>query len=360
MPWYHTLGWRGNPFDYRPSADFFVFKQLADELIKYIQSGSVVSAYGIAGMGKTSLLHYLSAELSRERHVCIFVDLREISSKNDFVTLLNRRLSAEAGIFGKLKEIVSGDKRSIVEKMHSALGKKQLVLMIDEAGLLKDDGIASLLATIKDNINSSIVSTSINPLSSYSIYKDSFREGRVAREIAFPIPLKEDLTNMVKERIEHCGGKGTYPFSDETLDYIAKLSGNIPREVLINCQNAAIYYVDEKLNREISKSDLEIFLTGKTISEHKDEDIKRVYKNLSENQRKIIQSLVVPKSAKQLADELNISYGSITKEIGRLMLQTDTEMMFRKGLRNPVCTRTLNRPYKYVLTKKWRLLFAKE
>ncbi len=359
MPWYHTLGWRSNPFDYRPSADFFVFKQLADELVKYVESGSVVSAYGIAGMGKTSLLHYLSANLPKNKYVCVFADFREIGSKNEFLTLLNRRLAAEGGLLGKFKQMFRGDK-TLADKISSFLGNRHLVLLIDEAGLLKDDGIASLLATIKDNTNSSIVSTSINPLSSYEIYKDSFREGRVAREIAFPIPLKDDLINMIRERIENSGGKGTYPFADETLEYIASLSGNIPREVLINCQNAAMYYVDEKLDREITKSDLEIFLAGKPVAEHNDENIERIYKNLSDNQRRIIQSLISPKSAKQLAEELSISYGSITKEIGRLMLQTDADMMFRKGLRNPVCTRTLNRPYKYVLTKKWRLLFAKE
>ncbi|MCX8200422.1 MAG: hypothetical protein N3G76_03050, partial [Candidatus Micrarchaeota archaeon] len=273
---------------------------------------------------------------------------------------LKRRLAAEGGFLGRISEMLVGSNKGITDRINAAIGKKMLVLLIDEAGLLKSDEVASLLATIKDRTHSSIVSTSIEPLSAYEVYKGSFREGRVAREAPFPLPLKEDLKNMVQERIESAGGTRTYPFADEALDYIAKISGNIPREVLINCQNAAMYYVDEKYDREMGKADLEILLTGKPVAEHGDEDIDWVYRNLSDNQQMIIKALVKPKTAQELEKELGISYGSLTKELGRLMLQTDVDMMFRKGLRNPVCTKTLDRPYKYVLTKKWRLLFTKE
>ncbi|MEM3364070.1 MAG: ATP-binding protein [Candidatus Micrarchaeia archaeon] len=360
MPWYHTLGWRANPFDYRPSADFFVFERLAAEVSKHVESNAVVSTYGIAGIGKTSLLYYLDATLSKSKYATVFFDFREITSKDEFLTVLKQRLAAEGGFFWRISELLVGSNKGITDKINSIIGKKTLVLLIDEAGLLKSEDVASLLATIKDRTHSSIVSTSIEPLSAYEIYKGSFREGRVSREIPFPLPLREDLKNMVRERIESVGGSGTYPFADEALDYIAKISGNIPREVLINCQNAAMYYVDEKYDRELGKADLEILLTGKPVAEHGDEDIDWVYRNLSDNQQMIIKALLKPKTAQELEKELGISYGSLTKELGRLMLQTDVDMMFRKGLRNPVCTKTLDRPHKYVLTKKWRLLFTKE
>ncbi len=360
MPWYHSLGWRGNPFDYRPSADFFVFKQLAHEVQKHIESSAVVSTYGIAGMGKTSLLYYIDSKLPRNKYVPVFFDFREVAGKDEFLTVLKRRVIAAGGLLARVREFMDGDDRGITERINSALGRRQLVLLIDEAGLLRDEGVASLLATIKDRTNSAIVTTSIEPLSTYVIYKGSFREGRVARELPFPLPLKEDLAGMVRGRIERVGGAKTYPFADETLEYISKISGNIPREMLINCQNAAMYYVDEKLDREITSADVEVLLTGKPVAEHGEENIERIYNNLSDNQQAIIRALVKPKSAQELEKELSISYGSLTKEVGRLMLQTDVNMMFRKGLRNPVCTKTLNRPYKYVLTKKWRLLFAKE
>jgi len=360
MPWYHTLGWRGNPFDYRPSADFFVFSHLARETLKHIESNAVVSTYGIAGIGKTSLLYHLDSTLPKNKYVTSFFDFREVQGKDEFLTILKQRMAAEGGVLGKLAEMLVGSDKGITDKINSTIGKKTLVLLIDEAGLLKSEEVASLLATIKDRTRSAIVSTSIEPLSAYEIYKSSFREGRVSREIPFPLPLKEDLKDMIRKRIESVGGRNTYPFSDETLDYISKISGNIPREILINCQNAAMYYVDEKYDRELEKADIETLLTGKPVAEHNDEDIDWVYRNLSDNQQMIIRALVKPRTAQELEKELGISYGSLTKELGRLMLQTDVDMMFRKGLRNPVCTKTLDRPYKYVLTKKWRLLFAKE
>ncbi len=360
MPWYHTLGWRGNPFDYRPSADFFVFSHLASETLKHIESNAVISTYGIAGIGKTSLLYHLDSTLPKNKYVTVFFDFREVTNKDELLTIFKRRLAAESGIFGRIAEMLVGSDRGITDKINSAIGKKTLVLLVDEAGLLKNEEVASLLATIKDRTRSAIVSTSIEPLSAYEIYKGSFREGRVSREVPFPLPLKNDLKGMVKERIEAVGGRHTFPFADETLDYISKISGNIPREVLINCQNAAMYYVDEKYDRELGKADLETLLTGKPVVEHGDEDIDWIFRNLSDNQQMIIKALLKPRTAQELEKDLGISYGSLTKELGRLMLQTDVDMMFRKGLRNPVCTKTLDRPYKYVLTKKWRLLFTKE
>ncbi|MGB9635011.1 MAG: hypothetical protein ACP5H8_01830 [Candidatus Micrarchaeia archaeon] len=359
MPWYHALGWRSNPFDYRPSADFFVFEDLAEEVIKYIDSGAVVSTYGIAGIGKTSLLHCLDAKL-KETYFTVFLDFRELHDKNQFLTILGRRLASQSSLISKIQEIIRGKDENIVDKINRIIGKRRLVLLVDEAGLLKDDNIASLLATIKDHVDSAIVCTSIEPLSSYEIYKTSFREGRVAREISFPMPNLDTLIEMITKRIEHVGGKGTYPFKRDALEYISRISGYIPRETLINTQNASIYYVDEKFDREFTKSDMEIFLTGKTIAEDSDENIEKIFENMSENQKKIIRCLTAPKTAQELENETGIPYGSLTKEIGRLMLQTDAEMMTRKGLKNPICTKTVTRPYKYVLTKKWRLLFAKE
>lgn len=360
MPWYHSLGWRGNPFDYRPSANFFVFKPLAAESIKQIDAGAVISTYGTAGMGKTSLLHYLDSKLPKSRYVTVFLDFREITSKAEFMAVMHRRLAAAGGLLAKIQEAFTASNRTLVERINTALGKRQLVLLIDEAGLLRDSEIASLLATIKDRTHSAIVTTSIEPLSSYEIYKGSFREGRVAKQVQFPLPANEDIYEMVRERIESVGGSRTYPFSREALEYLARISGNIPREVLINCQNASMYYVDESLNRELTRADLEILLAGKTIPGDEDEDLQRVYDNLSENQQQIIRAMLSPKTAQELEKELGITYGSLTKELGRLMLQTDVDMMRRKGLKQPVCTRTESRPFKYVLTKKWRLLFTKE
>lgn len=359
MPWYNALGWRNNPFDYRPSAEFFVFDDLSEEVIKHIESNSVVSTYGIAGMGKTSLLHYLDYNLDKKKYVTLYIDLREINTKEELDNLLRRKIISKTNILGKIFKKVD-EKDSYVENINKILNKRKMVLFLDEAGLLKDENIANMLATIKDRVNCSIVSTSILPLSSYEVYKGSFREGRVAREISFPIPKNEDLKRMIKKRIESVGGSKTFPFSEDALNYLTKISGNIPRELLINCQNASTLYVDEKYDREITQADLEYLLTGRTIGEHEDENIKRIFENLSENQKIIIKGLIQPRTAQELAKELNISYGSITKEIGRLMLQTDTDMMFRKGLRNPVCTKTMNRPYKFVLNKKWRLLFTEE
>lgn len=360
MPWYNALGWRNNPFDYRPSAEFFVFDDLSNEVVKHIESNSVISTYGIAGMGKTSLLHYLDQTLSKDKYITLYIDFRETSTKEELENLLRRNIMSRTNFIGKLFKAISKEDTSYVDDIKKVLNNKKMVIFLDEAGLLKDEKIANILATIKDRVDCSIVSTSILPLSSYEIYKGSFREGRVAREIAFPIPKNESLKRMINGRIESVGGNKIFPFSEDALDYLTKISGNIPRELLINCQNASTLYVDEKYEREITQADLEHLLTGKTIGEHEDENIKRIYENLSENQKVIIKALVQPKTAQELEKELQISYGSITKEIGRLMLQTDTDMMFRKGLRNPVCTKTMNRPYKFILSKKWRLLFTQE
>lgn len=360
MPWYNALGWRNNPFDYRPSAEFFVFQELSHEVVKHVESNSVISTYGIAGMGKTSLLHYLDHTLSKDKYVTLYIDFREISSKEELESVLKRKIMARTNIIGKLFKAISKEDTSYVDDINKVLGNKKMVIFLDEAGLLKDEKIANILATLKDRTNCSIVSTSILPLSSYEIYKGSFREGRVAREIAFPIPKNDSLKNMINKRIEFAGGNKIFPFGEDALEYLMKLSGNIPRELLINCQNASTFYVDEKYDRELTQADLEHLLTGKTIGEHEDENIKRIYENLSENQKIIIKSLIQPKTAQELEKEINIPYGSITKELGRLMLQTDADMMLRKGLRNPICTKTVNRPYKFILSKKWRLLFTEE
>ncbi|MCX8206170.1 MAG: ATP-binding protein [Candidatus Micrarchaeota archaeon] len=337
-----------------------MFKPLAAESIRQIDSGAVISTYGTAGMGKTSLLHYLDSKLPKSRYVTVFLDFREIATRAEFMAVMHRRLAAAGGLLAKIQDAFTGSNKTLVERINTALGKRQLVLLIDEAGLLRDGEIASLLATIKDRTHSAIVTTSIEPLSSYEAYKGSFREGRVAKQVQFPLPSDEELREMVRERIESVGGSRIYPFGRDALDYIARISGNIPREVLINCQNASMYYVDESLNRELTRADLEILLTGKAIQGGEDEDLQRIFDNLSENQQQIIRAMVRPKTAQELEKELGITYGSLTKELGRLMLQTDVEMMNRKGLKHPVCTRTENRPFQYVLTKKWRLLITKE
>ncbi len=360
MPWYHSLGWRSNPFDYRPSAEFFAFDDLANEVLQHIESGDVVSTYGIAGMGKTSLLFYLDHVLDRKQYVPVFFDFREVTSVPEFMSILKRRLLPLQGFVGKIQNILRPDSQLLVDEINRMLKGKRLVILIDEVGLLRDEGIASLLATIKDRVNSSIVTTSIEPLSNYDIFKGSFREGRVAREIPFPVPTLKVLRKILGLRIMKVGGQGIFPFSDGALEYLSRLSGNVPRELLINSQNVAMYYVRESMEGEIDKTTVELLLSGTHTVEDGDENLSWIFNKLSVNQKKIIRALMKPKSANELASELGISYGSITKELARLMLQTDVDMMIRKGLKAPVCTRTLSRPYKYTLTKKWRIFLTKE
>lgn len=140
-----------NPQVKEKKSDFFNFEVIQEELKKAIQDKltPLIAVHGLRRTGKTSLIKVVLNSLDRKH---VWIDSRDISSRNDFYN----KLSDEIDKFKhfKIEKLTLkgvGLSLNFMKKGLDYLNKHKIILVIDEAQLLKRLHLDNSLAFIYDN-----------------------------------------------------------------------------------------------------------------------------------------------------------------------------------------------------------------
>jgi len=387
--WYENYGWKSNPFVIDPIPDTFIIDDIRSKVVESIYSGDILNLYGQTGTGKTSLLHMLEKSLAGE-FVPVFIDSLDLAnyapnsapqSSRQYEGFLNKlKRDALKAPSARLRKILG---HTLLENLKSTYKNSKLVLLIDEAKDISDPTIPSYFRSIKNSgANCAIVMTSIDPVSTLEVFKDSLREVRVSYLQMRKIDLDEAKL-MLNKRISNVGGKGTSPFDEKKLKYLIKVSNYTPITILKNAEDALKSFSSKGNSGEMTIDDIAAALMESSprpvrkAEEAMQEEMREAdakadeapipakaeipFDNLTPTQQKIVRAL--RKSAmtsEELCKELGVKYGVVYPEIYRLMLMRDTERMRKKGIEKPILSKTKDKPAKYILDAEWRLGLVKE
>jgi len=190
------------------------------------------------GMGKSSLLRYLASgyEPDESCTVSYFADSRKFKTSFDFLKMI----SADFNIPPKRSQTAQMDAIEEFLVTSQQAGKTTMVF-IDEAQRLNMDSLELVRALLNYETNTEKLVQVV--LSGQLELRDrlqerkykSFRSRIVAPHLMQPL-TSEETSAMIQFRLDNWGIEN--PFSEASLLRLHELSGGVPRETLLLCQQA--------------------------------------------------------------------------------------------------------------------------
>ncbi len=314
--WYEPYGWKENPFSIKNPSALVGVEEKKQELISYVNAGDVCFLNGQTGVGKTSLLRWLTNNL--KEHKVIYIDAAGIQ---DSFSLTNY-LKKQTPIFSKLT------------------GKqfpKNTVILVDESQDCNPEFLKALKLHWDHNHIKSIVITQISP--ELNTFSESFRHRIGSRVVTLGKLTKSQGYDLISSRT---GNKN--PFDKSSIETILEFSNYIPRKILENCEIVCMKMNGKEI---INAFDVEDCLKEKTnIQEQSleaylpEEQLPILETKLSPMEKLILQQLESSnKTAQMLALMLKTSEGSVGKQLSNLA---------KKGL---IRITKLERPKEYGVVK---------
>jgi len=351
MTWFSRYGWKHNPFSVLPDPNYMIgFEEIKESILNFIMSNDMCLLTGATGSGKTTMLLWL------ERH-----GLKKF--KAAYIDGLNY---SSVDVDKLIKS-----KRSFLDRILRR--KPKIVLLVDEVQNVPQSFSESLKGKWDLQDVHSIVFASIDER--LENLTPSLRDRIGYRTVRLRPLTEEECFELVERRTN---GKNN-PFDEEALRYVFLVSNYQPRSILENLERLAIKFSNKEektkpgsITLEDVKSVLETKRERRTktrkkipteperkpISYARPEDVL-LYK-LTNQQRKIVIALSEkPLTTNEISEKLGISSDSVWKQLSRLMLSTDAEMMKRKGITTPVVEKISDAPARYALVREVRRLFAR-
>ena len=360
MAWYNTYKFTENPLKITPNPNIIGLEKEEKNALAAIDSGDIFQLTGYTGAGKTSLMKKIISKLNSD-YTPIYYDC----SSAPAATFSMQRLMTRKSFFGLVtREYSKGDK---------------VILFCDEIQKLDKNKTEEIKAFYDaEKIHSVIFSTI-----SEGNMVDSMKS-RIGDKMHLSYPEKKILVKMIKKRFE----KGINPFTNEALDELIARSGKNPRIILINAEKVCKQYfetykgrksITASLVKKTIKPEKEVLLTtkkhvkGKWDSSSKEvvlekskspKEIVNLQEKLSPLQWNIVSALSKSSTGLDydgLMQATGKSKESLGKQLSRLGLISDIELMKRKGIIDPIVGKKIKngRPH-YDLTDEIRFLLARE
>jgi general secretion pathway protein A len=194
--------------------------------------------FGDVGMGKSSLLRFLFSAYSGDDNCKVaFLPTGDLPSSYAFL----KKISTEFDISYQRSRMAQMDAiEEFLIEQHSQ--GKTVMLMVDEAQLLKLDYLETIRALLNYETNTEKMVQVI--LSGQMDLRDrlelrryrAFRSRIVAPVLMQPLTAAETKF-MVAYRLDFW--QVPNPFTDAAADRLHKVSGGVPRTILLTCQYAA-------------------------------------------------------------------------------------------------------------------------
>ncbi len=225
--WFSKFNWKRNPFTLDVIPGLFTgYSAQVNSIMEKIntRSGHIL-VYGEKGVGKTTLLRWLTSNLKNDNH-SIYI-ARPPLVFDDMLRLVVSEL--KPGFLARRKKYSLYDIEGLVKKT-----KKPVVLMLDEAHEFTAE-IEQQMRSLGDIQGVNYVLGGL-PETRDKIKKDSppFFD-RIVLEAYIDHLNREETKDLIKKRIEDAGGKGIAPFTEEAIDNVFKMSKGRPRMILKVC-----------------------------------------------------------------------------------------------------------------------------
>jgi type II secretory pathway predicted ATPase ExeA len=225
--WFAKFGWKRNPFtlDVIPSLFTGYSGQVNSIMEKVNTRSGHILVYGDKGVGKTTLLRWLTDNLRKDNHA-IYV-ARPPLNFDELIRLVVAELKGER--LARRKKFSLYELEDMVKK-----AKKPVVILLDEAHEFTAE-IEQQMRSLGDIQNINYILAGL-PETREKIKKDSppFFD-RMVLETYIDHLSQEETREMIRKRIEDVGGKGVTPFTNEALANIFKMSKGRPRMILKVC-----------------------------------------------------------------------------------------------------------------------------
>jgi type II secretory pathway predicted ATPase ExeA len=242
LEWDKALGFRGDPFTDKilgPINTFLVNRKDEKEKLNwfFIKNYSYGAIIGEAGVGKTMLLKWLEDRLGRYNRIhSVYINAAVFKEQvNILQKMIIPLLSFYEKTFSKPHlKLSSPEFTSFLKKR---LEHKSVALLIDNAHHLIEKNLEIIKSLRKEGLKLQVIVTSMQ-----KEYEKS-RLGELGQD-ELGISLRrlsyDESKEMVVKRIEAFGGKGIYPFSEESLKEIYDKVDKNPKEFLKMCRDEAI------------------------------------------------------------------------------------------------------------------------
>jgi type II secretory pathway predicted ATPase ExeA len=208
-------GLRENPFRLDIDLNTFVdYEGERELLLNAVENGEkIILLLGPTGAGKTTLMLWLRQRLKNSTYFP-----KPPSSFRSFQKCLFNNLS----LLERLKLMSRKD-------IFTLLNLKRQVLLIDEATFISDD-LLEWIKVLADQTKASFILAGLFELEERIINKHRTLYERITTKVRLERLCFEAARNLIISRLRKYGGENI--FEEEALEYIYRLSGGFPRNIL--------------------------------------------------------------------------------------------------------------------------------
>jgi len=327
--WFEAFGWSDNPFKIQPDPEHIVgFIDMRTRILTYIHSRDPFLVIGPTGAGKTTLLKWIE----KQKPNSVYINFLDGIDKN------NLKKQIDGGFWSKFFGFFTG--------------KKEKIVLMDEIQEMNPEIAKWLRRRFDDMKVYSMVMATINP--NLNNLEDAFKDRIGDRIVTVRKLTEEEAFKIVRQRIFSHGKHN--PFTDDALKRIFEISGYSPRKILEKCEACCIQAVRD--NMEYINRDFVDRMFGMEPPVVSGPERKSNVKKISPVQQKILKILSAGSfTTSDIAKKLGVSRASIAKQLSRLSLKTDKELLKKKGVISPlVKTANDGRPVLYELTEEGKKL----
>ncbi|MBU2589982.1 MAG: AAA family ATPase [Nanoarchaeota archaeon] len=293
--WYKDYGWKQNPFSVKHQTALLGLDNEKKLVLEYVNSGDICLVTGKPGVGKTSMLKWLKRK------------------------------------FGWKYKIVYFNAEDLDEsfKLAKKIGKKIFrprILLLDEAHNCDDMFTKELKNLWDHNRIKSVVIAQIGETLSFPDSLKSRIGNRVIRLTGLHYPIAKALIDLRTENKN--------PFSDKIIELMVDEAKHNPRKILEHCEQLCIGLQGQDLTLEAAKGVLtkrkaELLMDLAKLEEPTSLpdnlmpiDDKKLSQFSPMQKRMILLLFDGNRTAKQLAQILNSSEGSVGKQLSTLTEQS--------------------------------------
>lgn len=288
--WYVKYGWKDNPFSVKYSTDLVGFDKEKSALINYVSSGDMCAIVGEPGAGKTSLLKWLQRQLNIW-HKGVYLNGEYVNE--------NFNLKRHVG----------------------SPWLRKRVLLLDEAHQCDEPFMKDTKALWDANHIKSVIIAQIGYKMDYPDSLNNRVGGRIVRLSGMGFDEAKQLITMRT--------RGSNPFSDEVLELVINDAKNNPRKILENCELLCMKLDVNKITPESAKQVLSRKKADSLLELQSPEDVmlpdnlmpldsKKLAMFSPMQQRMVRLLLEGNRTAKQMAEIMNTTEGSIGKQLSSL------------------------------------------
>ena len=232
-----ALGWRANPFSVAIEPGLLVgFQSEASAIMDSLERGDKFSLLiGPSGSGKTTLLKHLMVSKAPSGFKMLYLP-KPPKDPQDWLGIFKGFVQGEPSLY------TIGESFSIEGK---------LCIFVDEAHEASRESL-EWLRSIVDQVNICVVLAGTQELEALFTGSLASIASRVTAKVPVSSLSPAESRELVKKRIESCGGKDIQPFTSEAIGHIHSAASGVPREVLKLCG----VYLEKAFNSGMSTVDI--------------------------------------------------------------------------------------------------------